>query len=281
MLKITPMSDLHLEFSSIEITNTQNADVLILAGDIVVSEDLHRHPTDNYINSNQTPGARQLAATMYRKFFQQVSEQFKHVIYVAGNHELYGGKFHRGIGYLREAVKPYGNIHFLECDSIEIDNVVFVGGTMWTDMNGYDPITMSCITSMISDYTAIRDDDRGYCKLTPNKTVRRHKQTVDYFKHVCQNSKDKDVVVVSHHTPSFKSVHEIYVNERIMNGAYHTDLSEFILDNPQIKLWIHGHTHNSFDYCIGDTRVVCNPRGYSSKFQSEETGWNANLVVEV
>ena len=47
-----------------------------------------------------------------------------------------------------------------------------------------------------------------------------------------------------------------------MNGGYSSDLSQFILDNPQIKLWTHGHTHETFDYVIGETRIVCNPRGY-------------------
>ena len=47
-----------------------------------------------------------------------------------------------------------------------------------------------------------------------------------------------------------------------MNGAYSSDLSEFIMDHPQIKLWTHGHTHDKFDYLVGNTRVVCNPRGY-------------------
>jgi hypothetical protein len=47
-----------------------------------------------------------------------------------------------------------------------------------------------------------------------------------------------------------------------MNGGYSSDLSEFIMDHPQIKLWTHGHTHEEFDYMIGSTRIVCNPRGY-------------------
>jgi len=34
------------------------------------------------------------------------------------------------------------------------------------------------------------------------------------------------------------------------------------MDRPQIKLWTHGHMHNASDYMIGETRVVCNPRGY-------------------
>jgi hypothetical protein len=53
-----------------------------------------------------------------------------------------------------------------------------------------------------------------------------------------------------------------YHGDHLTNGAYSSDLSEFILDHPQIKLWTHGHTHDVFDYMIGDTRILCNPRGY-------------------
>jgi hypothetical protein len=70
------------------------------------------------------------------------------------------------------------------------------------------------------------------------------------------------VVVVGHHAPSKASTHPRYKNEYHMNGAYSTNLDDFILDRRQIKLWTHGHTHEPFDYMIGTTRVVCNPRGY-------------------
>jgi Icc-related predicted phosphoesterase len=69
-------------------------------------------------------------------------------------------------------------------------------------------------------------------------------------------------VVVGHHAPSKASTHPRYKTEVVMNGAYSSRLDQFILDNPQIKLWTHGHTHEEFDYTIGSTRVVCNPRGY-------------------
>ena len=47
-----------------------------------------------------------------------------------------------------------------------------------------------------------------------------------------------------------------------MNGGFASNLSEFIMDRPQIKVWQHGHMHNVSDYMMGETRVVCNPRGY-------------------
>ena len=72
----------------------------------------------------------------------------------------------------------------------------------------------------------------------------------------------KQIVVVGHHTPSHNSCHPRYKDDREMNGGYHSDLSEFMLDRPAIKLWTHGHTHEVFDYMVGECRVVCNPRGY-------------------
>jgi len=87
--------------------------------------------------------------------------------------------------------------------------------------------------------------------------------------------------VVGHHSPSFQSVHDMYKHETLMNGGYHSDLSEFIMDHPQIKLWTHGHTHHPFDYTIGETRVVCNPRGYENDGYSENSGWNPNILLEV
>ena len=73
---------------------------------------------------------------------------------------------------------------------------------------------------------------------------------------------DVPVVVVGHHAPSKASTHPRYKNEVVMNGAYSTNLDDFILDRREIKLWTHGHTHEDFDYMIGTTRVICNPRGY-------------------
>ena len=57
-----------------------------------------------------------------------------------------------------------------------------------------------------------------------------------------------------------------------MNGAYSSDLSELMLDHPQIRMWTHGHTHHNFDYMIGQCRVVCNPRGYIG-YEAQADSW--------
>jgi Icc-related predicted phosphoesterase len=86
---------------------------------------------------------------------------------------------------------------------------------------------------------------------------------MSYIKNIVQGMHNEKFVVVGHHAPSKQSTHPKYQNDQLMNGGYSSDLSEFILDHPQIKLWTHGHTHDPFDYMIGTTRVVCNPRGYA------------------
>jgi predicted phosphodiesterase len=286
-MKIKLVSDLHLEFSDINIQNTDNCDVLILGGDICIAQDLHDHPEPNNtsdqaaIAAGTGLGRRQQSAQRYRDFFKRCSFQFPHVIYIAGNHEFYHGKFYAGIDYLREECAKYPNVYFLENDTKIIDDVTFVGATLWTDMNKGDPLTMHAIEGMMNDFRIIRNDKRNYAPMSARDVAERHARTLQYFRSVLAEQHDRKFVVVGHHTPSFQSVHEMYQAQTLMNGGYHSDLSEFIMDHPQIKLWTHGHTHFPFDYKIGETRVVCNPRGYENDGYSEQTGWNPNIVLEV
>lgn len=278
-MKIKVVSDLHLEFSDVDIPNDDNIDVLILSGDILVARDLHDHPEP--IDPLVPLGSKQTAAVRYREFLQRCSARFPHVIYIAGNHEFYHGRFHATIDWLREECVKYPNIHYLEQDTVVIDDVVFVGGTLWTDMNKGDPLTQHAIRDIMSDFRVIKNDKNGFVSMKPADVIKRHMQTKEYFKHVLDSHKDQQCVVVGHHTPSHLSCHPRYADDTLMNGGYHSDLSEFIMDHPQIVLWTHGHTHHVFDYLIGTTRVVCNPRGYHADDYSEETGWNPNMFVEI
>ena len=286
-MKIKLVSDLHLEFSDCFINNNEGADVLILGGDIMIAQDLHDHPepantADQAAIANGTGlGRRQLTAQRFRDFFKRCSFQFPHVIYIMGNHEFYNGKFYAGIDYMRDEIAKYPNIYMLEQDTKIIDDVVFVGGTLWTNMNKRDPLTMHAIEGMMNDFRIIRNDARNYAAMSALDVAIRHDKTLAYIEHIVHEHRNKKCVVVGHHSPSFQSVNPIYAHETLMNGGYHSDLSEFIMDHPQIKLWTHGHTHHPFDYMIGETRIVCNPRGYENDGYSEDTGWNPNIVLEI
>ncbi len=288
-LRIKLVSDLHLEFSDIDIKNDNNYDVLVLSGDILVAEYMHDHPEPNTgpwsDDELSQLGHRQVSAQRFRMFLKRCSEQFPYVVYVAGNHEFYNGKWYDSLQYLQEECDKYSNIHFLERNWVDIEGVVFVGGTLWTDMNKGDPHTLHVIRDKMNDFTCIRNDLKGYTSLKPSDTVARHRLTLKHIREVITNLRTAAagtrVVVVGHHTPSFKSCDPDYRVDTLMNGAYHSDLSEFILDHPEIVLWTCGHTHHAHQYHIGDTLIACNPRGYHSDRYAEETGFNPDILLEI
>lgn len=254
-MKIALASDIHLEFGVIELENTQSADVLILAGDICQAVD---------VNNDTTMGRT------CQTFFEQVSARFPRVIYIMGNHEHYQGDYARSRERLQNMLDSHGchNVHLLEKDTVTIEDVTFIGGTLWTDFNREDSLCMWHASQSMNDYRVCKNSGRGISgggyasRLQPEDTLADHKAMLDYIRVVTEGQGDKKFVVAVHHAPSSESVAECYKGDLLMNGNFYTDLSEFILDRPQIRLWVHGHMHHRSDYEIGSTRVVCNPRGY-------------------
>lgn len=272
-MKILLVSDLHLEFEDL-ILHNPGVDVLVLAGDIMTLEPWHKRVMD-HTDSPSWIGKRADRLIRYHGFLDRVTNQFPHVVWVLGNHEFYGFRWYQGVDLARQIVGQYSNLHLLERDRVTLDGVDFVGGTLWTDMRGGDPLVMYHCGDVMNDYRAIVNDYNGFSKLRPRDTVTRHRDTVDYINAAVEGL-DK-VVVVTHHAPTHMSAHPRYSGD-LSNYAYHSDLSEWILDRPQIKLWCHGHTHDPYDYMVGSTRVVCNPRGYHGY---EDTGWDVSKIIEV
>lgn len=289
-MKIAICSDLHLEFGTIELVNPGDVDVLILSGDICVAKDMMHYDANGIIDFGKS--------SRYHKFFQGCCEQFPNVIYIAGNHEHYHGDFKNTYSDLKEYLAYLPNLHILDREIFEINDTVFVGGTLWTDMNREDPMTLHMIGRMMNDFRCVDNSNREVsyktfeitedgrqiptfrtrvARFCPEDAVAEHKKMLDYIRIIYEQTPPwKQMVVVGHHTPSHTSCHPRYKDDREMNGGYHSDLSEFILDRPGIKLWTHGHTHELFDYMIGGTRVVCNPRGYIGH---EELADNFKLKV--
>jgi predicted phosphodiesterase len=274
-MKIAVCSDLHLEFESLTLENP-GVDVLILSGDICVARDIMEYEPETGLDFGKS--------SRYHKFFQECSENFPHVIYVVGNHEHYHGDFKYTVSDLKKRLGYLKNLHILDKETFEIDDTLFVGGTLWTDMNKEDPLTMHAISRMMNDFRCVDNSNRvvNYktfddpekpekptfrtrpAKFCPEDAVAEHKKMLEYIRIVYEGMPPwKQMVVVGHHTPSHVSCHPKYKDDSLMNGGYHSDLTEFILDRPGIKLWTHGHTHELFDYMLRSTRVVCNPRGYA------------------
>ena len=271
-MKIALGSDIHLEFGDIVLKNTEGADGLILAGDIMIAEDLHRHPPGNPHNLKIKEGSRIDQAYQFRDFLARCSAEFPWVIYIAGNHEFYHGKWPiEGIQVLRDECARFPNIYFMENDCKTIDDITFIGCTLWTDLNKGDPLTMHFGGTGMSDFQVIRNDAAGYTKLRPAHTAQAHRKSLEYIRVVTEGKFDQKFVIVGHHAPTYQSVHPIYANDKLMNGMFYSELSEFILDHPQIRLWVCGHMHNPHSYYVGDTFVACNPRGYIGHEASANT----------
>jgi predicted phosphodiesterase len=258
-MKLAIASDLHLEFQNIKLTNTEEADVLILAGDICTVKHFH---------------SRVEMEKAYYEFFKNCSEQFKHVLYVLGNHEHYNYQFNYTVLDLKRKLADFSNIYVLDNETFELDNKTFIGSTLWTDMNNECPLTMNAAQFAMPDFKIVKYyDGVNYRKYSPEQSVKEHYKSLQYIKNVIRNCNDKDhylerdVIVVTHHSPSHRSIHPKYKHEELMNGAFHNNLDYMMELADNIKLWVHGHTHDEFDYTIGITRVVCNPRGYPKENQ--------------
>jgi len=254
-MKLAIASDLHVEFGDIDLTNTGGADVLILAGDICMLKDL-----DKQSERGDTA----------RNFFQRVSTEFPRTLYVMGNHEHYSGDFAKGPARFQAFCDSHAidNITLMDKASVTINGYDFHAGTLWTDFNDMDTMTMHNAAEVMNDYQGVKNsDDTVSWKFLPKHALRDHQKMRNYLQVVMDNYReagreDNRVIVITHHAPSKSSIHEKYSYDTLMNGNFYTNMDEFILANPQIQLWVHGHMHDPFDYGIGGTRVVCNPRGY-------------------
>jgi predicted phosphodiesterase len=284
-VKIAIASDLHLEFSDLDIQNTDNADVLILSGDICVAADLDMR------DRRQTElGFARRRSEQFHEFFERCAANFSHVIYVMGNHEYYHSDFATALNDMRRKLAYLTNLYILEREVKVINDVTFIGGTLWTDMNNLDSLTLYHMRTMMNDFRVITNSTTPVNfrtqegefktrvgKFMPEDAVTEHVKMKQYIQSVVQGNHDTKYVVVGHHSPSRQSTHEMYANDTIMNGGYSSDMDEFITDHPQIKLWTHGHTHHVFDYVIGETRVVCNPRGYAG-YEQRADEWQLQTV---
>ena len=242
-MKLRLLSDLHLEFTPFVIPRLEGDEdtVLILAGDV----------------------GKASKPETYVTFLEDACKQFKAVIYIPGNHEYYGSTFPDAWDVMKSHLwplpgrttgEPYDeNLYMLNNQQITIDKVRFVCSTMWTDMNKGDEETMLAAKYGMSDYHVIK----GF---TPEIAMNEHEKAKAFiFDNIYGPT-----VVVTHHGPTWQSIHPKYVGD-ILNGAYVSDLSQQIKDNgPQ--LWVHGHIHHSVDYTVGNTRVVTNPRGYTGTY---------------
>ena len=245
---IREMSDLHLEICNFFVPPMVGDEdtILLLSGDIFC---MHYRGAD--VNT----------------FLTDTASRFRKVLMIPGNHEYYKStleefspKFN---AWLSET--GIGNMHMLDMGSITIDDVAFIGATLWTDVNKGNPYSKMVIEGGMNDYDKIRTQKGGYRKIRANDTALLHMLHKRYiFEQVAEYRAIgvRKTVVMSHHAPSQLSVHEKYRGNEL-NAGYYSNMEYKIMDlGPDI--WFHGHCHDSFSYELGATNVYCNPRGYSN-----------------
>ncbi|MDR9759431.1 metallophosphoesterase [Rhizobium redzepovicii] len=255
-MKVCVFSDLHLEFGQAFVQSPPpEADVLVCAGDL--------------LTRGIAPSIEWLATN--------ISSSVP-VVFVAGNHEYYGASVQESIRDARSLRGRYPHIHFLENEAVDIGDVRFVGGTLWTDfrINGGDPeLAMATAQTSMNDYRRIKLSKIPYRKFKPIHAYRKHQETRNFLASELRDGEGRKTVIVTHHAPSLRSIDPEFRNDPL-SACYASDLENLIVET-RPALWVHGHVHHRNDYMIGESRVIANPRGYPG----EGTAFDLRLIIEI
>ena len=231
-MKIKLISDTHFEFyEDLELyKNNDNADVLVIAGDLNVGH--------YFCWSN----------------LKRFADTHANVIYVPGNHEYYGSTIEKFDKEVQEAFCGT-NVHFLNPGQVTVNNVQFIGATLWSDFNN-DPLTEMLCKRSINDFRQIKAFD-----IAKAKTLNReHKQFI--FNRLDPKPLKLDHrVIVTHFLPAWCCIDKQYVHEGAINHYFANQLDDQIADLEN-STWLHGHTHSKVDKICGMTKVTANPYGY-------------------
>lgn len=262
-MKLWVVSDLHLEMDGAPHKGIRpdvpDADVAVVAGDM-----LTRGPEN----------ALEWLA-------HNVADRMP-VVFVAGNHEFYGCRYGFDEGLRRARGMRLPGVHFLDDDVLVLDGVRFLGATLWTDfeLDGSSPRdvawAMMNVGGLLNDFAgAIRDfnERSGHFSTARAKTL--HERSRTFLSEALAQPFDGPTVVVTHHAPHRGSLHERF-RDSTLNPGFVSDLEGLILRGAP-NLWVHGHVHDTHDYVVGRTRVLCNPRGYGG----ENVNFRSDLVVDV
>jgi predicted phosphodiesterase len=250
-MKLHVLSDLHLSRGPLAIPEN-DADIVILAGDI----------------------ARPKEAIAWASGFA------KPVIYVPGNHEFYGGSIAGTVAELKRS-SAATNIHVLDDGEVTIEGVRFLGTTLWTDFMLFGEgerraAAMHEAQRFMRDFSVIRVGDALF---TPQASAALFARHAAWLESKLAQPHAGPTVVITHHAPSRNSIHPRFADS-LINACFVSD-AERLIDGSRACLWIHGHTHDSFDYVVNGTRVLCNPRGYAKDGVSENSSFDANLLVAI
>lgn len=253
-MKIQYCSDLHIEFQ----TNTlflskyplkPIAEVLILAGDITyLRKDFYEHP-----------------------FFDYVSENWKIVFWIPGNHEFYCGIDMLNYDF-SEPIKIRKNILLVNNITLKIEDINIIFSTFWSKI---DKLHKKFIENNVSDFHAIVYNEQ---KLSANKFNELHKEALYFIENECEKLKNEKKIVVTHHLPSNYCNHKDFQGSKL-NSAFCTDLTDFV-NKCEADYWIYGHSHRNMpEFLIGKTKMLTNQLGYIQLKENESFKFDAFFEI--
>ena len=253
-MKLNILSDLHLSLGALALPDN-DADAVILAGDI----------------------ARPREAVSW------ASGLGKPVLYVPGNHEFYGGSIAGTAAELKRLCAGT-RVQVLDDDEVIIEGVRFLGTTLWTDFMLFGEgekraAAMQEALRFTRDFSKIRVGDAPGALFTPADSAALFRRHAAWLEGSLAKAHAGPTVVITHHAPSQMSIHPRFAGS-LLNACF-VSAAERLIDGGRARLWIHGHTHDSFDYFLNGTRVVCNPRGYAKNGMNENPLFDANFSVEI
>lgn len=254
-MKLRIISDLHLEASNVSRLENMGEDVLILAGDISAIPEL------------------------LVEFFERKVDPQTPVLYVLGNHEYEYQHIKKAASYYKDLLAEFPNVKILDNESITLKGVEFIGSTLWSNFEGEGVLAKNQLkdwVSAISDFRKIKSD---HDYITPCEMEAISTSCIDYLTRALNNSKASKCVVISHFAPHLMSRSDRFSKEKIGSGYWVNNLPQLL---GKSCVHVHGHVHDSKDYTVGKTRVICNPRGRSLTMGlSENPGFSMNFCVEI
>ncbi|MBB4344437.1 metallophosphoesterase [Rhizobium leguminosarum] len=249
-------SDLHIErWRSVPPLAVQDADVCLCAG-------------------NVCDGGPERAVSYLG---EHVSKHMP-VILVPGNQDYYRSSILEGSNRALATAAEFPDVHFLDRGIVSIGGHRFVGATSWDSFEkiGCSKLALCLAQRELKDYAKIKMSKRPLRWFSSTHARRLNLEDSSFLSWGLEGGTEEVTVVVTHHAPSWRSA-----PSEITDDGLHPDMisgleREIVRYRPVV--WVHGHYNNRSDYYIGDTRVICNPRGYP---QCPVPDFDPALVVDL
>lgn len=253
-MKFQIYSDIHLEFCKKIPIIKKTADNLILAGDIFNIK---------------------LNKSIYNEFFESINKTYKHTLYVPGNHEFHTSyetseDYYELDNKYRTYFKSFDNIYYLNNNSIEIDNKLFIGSTLWSHP------TLSAVSKFTDFHKIYMYKMYILDKIKLSDFHQLNNNSIDYITKTLDQNKTKDIVMITHFPPIKKDTYDKKYDNKC--NYFTNNLEKLIEDNIEIKYWIYGHTHYINKQKLFNTEIITNALGYPNELYKDNTDYNDTIL---